>query len=182
MATNVWINEITCVRVFWSDKALSLIIACITRIWWNIPYYMTVFCCSSIHLSPAPSGQSEWVLNSCWWWSLRPGSLYWVSMPKKGLNSFVDIVSLFSAFLFLVFFFLFLLLFLSHFYSFCPLLIFLFHCLPVSLHFQTTPPLFVFLCLLLLLFVWSFLKLSPVAGLHGVDLSPSALAVSRKVT
>lgn len=63
-------------------------------------------------------------------------------MPKKGLNSFVDFVSLFSAFPFLVFFFLFLLLFLSHFYAFCPLLIFfLFHCLPVPLHFQTPPPL-----------------------------------------
>ena len=95
---------------------------------------------------------------------------------KEGLNSFVDCVSLASAFPFLVFFFLFLLLFLSHFYAFCPL-----HLLPVPPHFRMPPPPLC-PCRLLLLLVWPFLKLSPVAGLHGVDLSPSALAVSRKVT
>lgn len=61
-------------------------------------------------------------------------------MLKKGLNSFVDFVSLVSAFPFLVFF-LFLLLFLSHFLCFLSSACFLFHLLPVPLHFQTPPPL-----------------------------------------
>lgn len=80
-------------------------------------------------------------------------------MLKKGLNSFVDFVSLVSASPFLVFFsfppvvpFSLLMLFV--------LCLFLFHLLPVPLHFQIPAPLLlfllVFLRLLLLFLVWSF--------------------------
>lgn len=77
------------------------------------------------HEPPAGTAARTWVCSHS------------VFVPKKGLNSFVDFVSLVSAFPFLVFF-SFLLFVLSHFYAFCPLLVFYF---TVSLSLFQTPPL-----------------------------------------
>lgn len=68
--------------------------------------------------------------------------------------------------------------FLPHSYAFCPFACLLFHPFPpLPFHFQLPLPLLPLPLPRLVL-----LKLSPMAGHHVVDLSPSALAVPMKVT